>query len=182
MTHWLRLAPPPAPSPWLLPGVLAFMQQLWATAHRLDTTSKRMNRALGVTGPQRLVLRVVGLAPGTSAGDLAATLHVHPSTLTGVLKRLGAQGLIHRRPDPDDARRVCLHLTRAGARVNQRRAGTVEAAVQRALIQAAPGDVEAASRLLAALCAALEEDDTARVPRRRSERRAAPAASRHVSS
>jgi DNA-binding MarR family transcriptional regulator len=40
---------------------------------------------VGVTGPQRLVLRVVGLFPGMSAGELATVLRVHPSTLTGVL-------------------------------------------------------------------------------------------------
>ena len=64
-----------------LPDVLQFMQLLWAVVHGLDKASKRMSAEIGVTGPQRLVLRVVGLFPGLSAGDLAAILHVHPSTL-----------------------------------------------------------------------------------------------------
>ncbi len=61
-----------------LPNELAFMQVLWALVHRLDKTSKHMGRHLGVTGPQRLALRIVGLFPGVSAGDVAAVLHVHP--------------------------------------------------------------------------------------------------------
>src|SRR5688500_14482762 len=79
-----------------LPDVLEFMQLLWALVHALDRASKRMNREFGVTGPQRLVLRVVGLMPGVSAGRLASILHVHPSTLTGVLRRLADQRLITR--------------------------------------------------------------------------------------
>jgi DNA-binding MarR family transcriptional regulator len=64
------------------------MQLLWAVVHELEITSKRMTGEIGVTGPQRLVLRVVGLFPGLSAGELATILHLHPSTLTGVLQRL----------------------------------------------------------------------------------------------
>jgi DNA-binding MarR family transcriptional regulator len=116
-----------------LPDVLQFMQVLWAVVHGLEKTSKRMNAELGVTGPQRLVLRVVGLFPGVSAGDLAAILHVHPSTLTGVLKRLVAQGRLQRVDDPRDRRRAVLRLVRRGARVNATSHGTVEAAVARAL-------------------------------------------------
>lgn len=65
-----------------LPDVLQFMQLRWAVVEGLEKTCKRMAGELGVTGPQRLALRVVGLFPGVSAGDLAAILHVHPSTVT----------------------------------------------------------------------------------------------------
>jgi hypothetical protein len=47
-----------------LDDVLRFMQLLWALVHQMDKASKRMRQELGVTGPQRLVLRVVGLQPG----------------------------------------------------------------------------------------------------------------------
>ena len=33
-------------------------------------------------------------------------MHVHPSTLTGILKRLERQGLVERRADPRDGRRA----------------------------------------------------------------------------
>ncbi|MGH9409800.1 MAG: MarR family winged helix-turn-helix transcriptional regulator, partial [Vicinamibacterales bacterium] len=77
-----------------LPPVLRFMQVLWAVVHGIERASKRMGGEIGITGPQRLVLRIVGLSPGVSAGALAATLHVHPSTLTGVVQRLEAQRLL----------------------------------------------------------------------------------------
>ena len=59
--------------------VLDFMRMLWSIDHGLQTTSKRMEATLGVTGLQRMVLRLVGRFPGISAGHLARILHVHVS-------------------------------------------------------------------------------------------------------
>jgi MarR family transcriptional regulator, organic hydroperoxide resistance regulator len=145
-----------AASATALPDVLQFMQVLWAVVHGLERVSKRMAGDLGVTGPQRLVLRVVGLFPGVSAGDLAAVLHVHPSTLTGVLHRLAAQRLLARADDPSDRRRAVLRLTRRGLRVNALRKGTVEAAIGRALDGISERDRLAASRVLERLAGHLE--------------------------
>jgi DNA-binding MarR family transcriptional regulator len=131
-----------------LPDVLQFMQVLWAVVHGINGTSKRMSRQIGVTGPQRLVLRVVGLFPGVSPGGLAATLHVHPSTLTGVLRRLVAQRLVRRRANPRDRRQAVLELTTRGARVNSARRGTVESAVARTLKRVHARDRAAAGRVL----------------------------------
>lgn len=139
-----------------LPDVLQFMQLLWAVAHGLERLSKRMTGELGVTGPQRLVLRVVGLFPGLSAGDLSAVLHVHPSTLTGVLQRLIAQRLLSRSADPIDRRRAVLYLTRRGTRVNTMRQGTVEAAIAVALDGLSRRDRAATRRVLERLAAQLD--------------------------
>jgi DNA-binding MarR family transcriptional regulator len=109
------------------------MEGLWAVVHRMERLSKQMGRHAGVTGPQRLVLRLIGLFPGISAGDLAATLHLHPSTLTGVLKRLEEQELLLRTVDDADRRRTVLVLTRRGRRISDASIGTVEAAVAAAL-------------------------------------------------
>jgi DNA-binding MarR family transcriptional regulator len=152
-----------------LPGVLQFMQVLWAVAHGLDRASKRMARQIGVTGPQRLVLRVVGLFPGLSAGDLASVLHVHPSTLTGVLQRLAEQQLLKRLSHPHDRRRAVLHLTARGVRANDTQAGTVEAAVARALAGISSRDRVAARRVLEQLAAQLGSlDDGGSAPSQRT--------------
>lgn len=113
--------------------VLEFMRLLWAVDHGLQSTSKRMEATLGMTGPQRLVLRLVGRFPGITAGTLANILHVHPSTLTGVLKRLEKRGLLDRRADPLDGRKALFALTDAGRDLDIPSTGTVEAAVQRVL-------------------------------------------------
>lgn len=152
---------PAASDPRALPEVLAFMQLLWAVVHRLDATSKRMRRQVGVTGPQRLALRVIGLFPRLSPGDLATILHVHPSTLTGVLQRLSDSKLVIRAADPVDRRRAVLQLTPKGTRANVATAGTVEAAVARTLATAKVHDVAATARVLALLAGHLDGDTPA---------------------
>jgi DNA-binding MarR family transcriptional regulator len=139
-----------------LPDVLQFMQLLWAVVHGLERLSKRMRGDIGVTGPQRLVLRVVGLRPGVSAGGLAAVLHVHPSTLTGVLQRLVTQRLLVRSDDPADRRRAVLRLSKIGGLVNAANHGTVEAAIAQALDGSGSRDRQAAKRVLERLAAHLD--------------------------
>jgi MarR family transcriptional regulator, organic hydroperoxide resistance regulator len=139
-----------------LTGVLQFMRLLWALDHGLQAASKRMQRRLGVTGPQRLVVRVVGCMPGASAGAVAAVLHLHPSTLTGVIGRLRRDGLLSCRPDPTDRRRTLLRLTAAGRRVDRLRAGTVESAVRAAVEASSPREQRAASAVLARIAEALD--------------------------
>jgi len=155
-----------------LPDVLQFMQLLWAVVHGVDRTSKRMAGLIGVTGPQRLVLRVVGLFPGMSAGQLAGVLRVHPSTLTGVLHRLVSQRLLARSDDPDDRRRAVLQLTKRGVRVNAAREGTVEAAIATALHDISDRDRMATRRVLERLATHLDPATpmrSARLPRTRKK-------------
>lgn len=135
---------------------LGFMRLLWAVVHGMQRTSKQMDRVLGVTGPQRLVVRVLGSMPGISAGRLAGFLQLHPSTLTGVLRRLEQRKLIRRAPHPADARRAVLSLDTLGERVNDARAGTVEEAVRRALGRVPPAQLAATRETLEILIAELE--------------------------
>lgn len=151
------IAPPDqGDSPPPLPDVLQFLQQLWMVTHALEKVSKHMAGAIGVTGPQRLALRVVGLCPGMSAGDLAGVLHVHPSTLTGVLQRLISQRLLTRVDDPADRRRAVLRLTARGARVNALTGGTVESLVEQTLTGISPRDRAAMQRVLHRLAQSLD--------------------------
>lgn len=138
---------------------LKFMQKLWALVHALDAKSKRMHKEIGVTGPQRLALRIIGRDPGIVAGDLAAMLHLHPSTLTGVMSRLEDQGLIERTTDPDDRRRMHLGLTARGRRLDGEVSGTVEAALRRALARCGPEVVDAGGQLLDAIVDELNDTD-----------------------
>jgi MarR family transcriptional regulator, organic hydroperoxide resistance regulator len=131
--------------------VLSFMRLLWAVTQGVESTSKRMLTQIGVTGPQRMVLRMVGHFGPIYPGDLAEILHVDPSSLTGVLARLEKGGFLKRRRDPRDGRRALLTLSAAGKRMNARREGTVEAAVQRALAQTTKTRLQATEALLKAL-------------------------------
>lgn len=136
--------------------VLSFMRLLWAVAHGLESASKHMLNEIGVTGPQRLVLRLLGHCESLSPGDLSELMHVHPSSLTGVLRRLEAARMISRKTHPADGRRAILTLTAKGRAINGRRAGTVEAAVRRTLEAIPVSRLEAARELLRRLARELD--------------------------
>ncbi|MFZ5469380.1 MAG: MarR family winged helix-turn-helix transcriptional regulator [Myxococcota bacterium] len=136
--------------------VLDFMRLLWAMDHGLHSVSKRMRSALGVTGPQRLAIRIIGRFPGVSAGQIASVLHMHPSTLTGILKRLERGGVVRRRLDPADGRRALFTLTARGKSLDELRAGTVEQAVRRVLQRTPRARLLAAQEVLAAIAQELD--------------------------
>lgn len=142
---------------YALDSVLDFMRLLWSVEHGLQRISKWMEGEFGITGPQRLVLRVVGQFPGLSPTELAGVVQLHPSTITGILQRLVARGLLEREQDPSDSRRVRLRL-KPGARSHTRRSrGTVEDAVKGALEHAGPSNVRAARKVLAEMAKRLND-------------------------
>ena len=145
---------------------LEFMRVLWELDHALRRASKSMDSRLGVTGPQRLVIRLVGRFPGVAAGDLAALLHVDPSSLTGVLDRLQTRGILKRREDPRDRRRALFSLTFTGRSIDRVRSNTVEAAVIRVLSTQPRSRAAAARRILTSLVSELAIDDPGRRKRR----------------
>jgi len=138
---------------------LQFMQSMWDFVHALDVRSKRMMTSIGVTGPQRLVIRLVGQKPGQTASDIASMLGKHPSTLTGVLARLEERKLILRTVDREDRRRARFTLTAAGKRIDRERRGTVEAATRRALGRVPDSDIKTTLALVAKLVEELERQD-----------------------
>ena len=156
-----------------------FLRLIWAVDHALQRRSKTMASALGITGPQRLLLRIIGQFPGIHARQLAHILHLHPSSLTALVKRLERRGLIRRRPDERDRRRWLLGLTRQGQLLNRDTPGTIEAAVQRTLRTATTQHLHGARIVLTEFARELDRrGDTESWPRtrpaRRTPKRAAP--------
>jgi DNA-binding MarR family transcriptional regulator len=138
---------------------LQFMQRMWELVHALDVRSKRMVTSVGVTGPQRLVIRIIGQKPGQTASQIATMLGKHPSTLTGVLARLQARGMITRTADREDRRRARFALTPSGKKIDKLQKGTVEAAVRRALARTDERHIESMRDTLAVLVEELDRDE-----------------------
>lgn len=152
----MSLDSPPVPP---LGDALDFLRILWRLDHSMQSASKRMETRLGVTGPQRMVVRFVGRFPGMSAGRLAELLHIHPSSVTGILKRLDRKGLITRRSDPRDGRRAFLGLSPKGRKIDVRSEGTVEAALVSALAVLDRTTVQNLRQALVQIAAVLSEED-----------------------
>jgi DNA-binding MarR family transcriptional regulator len=136
-------------------GVIDVMQALWGLAHALEARSKWMHRHLGITGPQRLLLRVIGETPGCSPGEAARMLSLNPGTVSRLAAGLERAGLVKRREDRNDGRRQRLELTRRGEELNRDHRGTVEDAVRQVVASASATETWQARSFLARLTEAL---------------------------
>lgn len=77
---------------------------------------------LGLTYPQYLVLLVLWEEEPCTVGHLGDRLHLDSGTLSPLLKRLEAAGLVRRRRTATDERRVTITLTSAGRALEERAA------------------------------------------------------------
>jgi len=83
---------------------------------------------LGLTYPQYLVLLVLWETDRIAVGELGTRLYLDSGTLTPLLKRMAAAGLLTRTRAADDERRVIVALTATG-RALRRKAEKVPLAV-----------------------------------------------------
>jgi len=80
-------------------------------ARMLRTYADHRARQLGMTLAQWAVLARLEFNEGLKQSELAEMLDLQPITLTRLVDRLCANGLIERRPDMGDRRVKRLHLT-----------------------------------------------------------------------
>jgi DNA-binding MarR family transcriptional regulator len=150
---------PSSTEPYPLEPALDFLRGLWQLNQSLEKLSSRMEKRLGITAQQRMVMRCVGKYPGIGAAQLATLLHVDPGTMSAMLTRLEQRGLLERRTDPKDGRRHWLGLTAHGRSLDAPDARTVEGAAERLLARLPDSDIECFTRVLRELRLLL--DDTA---------------------
>jgi DNA-binding MarR family transcriptional regulator len=97
------------------PDTLHLLGALRRIAQSLDTYSKTIEHEAGLTLPQLLLLEALRSEdePPT-AGRLAQRVSLTQGTVTSILDRLEARGLIRRTRSDDDRRRVIVTLTSRG--------------------------------------------------------------------
>ena len=82
-------------------------------ARMIRTYADQKARQFGITRAQWVVLVRLDRFEGLKQSELADMLDLQPITLTRLLDRLSASGLIERRADPNDRRANRLYLTPA---------------------------------------------------------------------
>lgn len=87
---------------------------LYSAHHAFNRAYKPLLDALGLTYPQYLAMMVLWERDGLMVREVGARLHLDSGTLTPLLKRLEAAGLIQRRRASDDERQVRIMLTPRG--------------------------------------------------------------------
>lgn len=82
----------------------------------VDRHSRQLAQTYGLTGPQAMVMKALS-GGELSMGELARQVSLSQATVTDIAKRLENRGLLERRRDTADRRRVTIRLTEQGARL-----------------------------------------------------------------
>lgn len=75
---------------------------------------------VGLTYPQFVVLLALWESDGPSVSELGERVRLDSGTLSPLLRRLATMGLVERRRDTADERRVTIHLTDSGRALQPR--------------------------------------------------------------
>lgn len=93
---------------------------LYSASLAMTKIYKPLLDELGLTYPQYLVLLVLWEQDGVTVSELGERLSLDSGTLTPLLKRLEAAGLVSRLRDAVDERRVLIRLTAEGRQLKTR--------------------------------------------------------------
>ena len=109
---------PAATGPLLLGNQLCFA--VYSTAHAFNRVYKPLLDALGLTYPQYLVMLVLWERDDIPVKEIGERLFLDSGTLTPLLKRLEAAGLIRRTRSKQDERQVLIALTAQGQALREK--------------------------------------------------------------
>ncbi len=113
--------PPTADEMLKLDNQLCFA--VYSASLAMTRLYKPLLEKLGLTYPQYLAMLVLWERDGIMVSELGERLSLDSGTLTPLLKRLEANGLVARIRDVGDERRVHISLTSAGRKLKTRAVG-----------------------------------------------------------
>ncbi|MFA6230494.1 MAG: MarR family transcriptional regulator [Rhodanobacter sp.] len=109
---------PIASAPPLLDAQLCFA--LYSTGLAMNKVYRKLLKPLRITYPQYLVMMVLWEQQSLSVSEIGERLFLDSATLTPLLKRLEAGGLVSRQRSRDDERHVVISLTTQGKALQNR--------------------------------------------------------------
>ena len=114
---------------------------LYSTLLGVNKVYRTLLREMDLTYPQYLVMLVLWEQDSRNVSDICNQLFLETTTLTPLLKRLEARGLVQRQRSAADERQVIVSLTAAGQALRQQAQG-VPACVAAAM-EYSPAQVDA---------------------------------------
>ncbi|WP_442113101.1 MarR family winged helix-turn-helix transcriptional regulator [Pseudomonas sp. NUPR-001] len=93
---------------------------LYSTSLLMTKVYKPLLQQLGLTYPQYLAMLVLWEKDGLTVGEISQRLLTDPGSLTPLLKRLEAEGLLKRTRSREDERVVQVHLSDQGRALQDR--------------------------------------------------------------
>ncbi len=99
---------------------MSAIREMLECARAFEHYSAAHVRTLGLTGAQFDIIATLGNTKGMSCKELGEKTLITKGTMTGVLDRLEAKGLLERRPSPEDGRSWITALTAEGQALFER--------------------------------------------------------------
>ena len=139
--------------------IVADLLALFTQAAKLlrEAADEAMSRH-GVRVGQHIVLSVLWQQDGLTPGEIARRLQVATPTIVNTATRMEQAGLVTRRPDPEDARLVRLHLTPRGRAVRKSVRAARAALERHATATLTPAEREHLSTALTKIIAQLHDE------------------------
>jgi MarR family transcriptional regulator, organic hydroperoxide resistance regulator len=100
---------------------------VYSLGHAFNRAYKPLLEALGLTYPQYVAMVVLWERDDRTVSELGGKLLLDSGTLTPLLKRLEAAGLVQRARDAEDERQVRIRLTKAGLALKEKARAIPEA-------------------------------------------------------
>lgn len=101
----------------------------------VQTGMQNIDTSHGLSGSQLWALWQISAQPGQRVSELAAALHIHPSTASNLLDKLETVGLVRRERRDSDNRVVRLYLSEAGLKLIKEIPGPMKGKLRQALQQ-----------------------------------------------
>jgi DNA-binding MarR family transcriptional regulator len=124
------------------------MDAVRAVVRALRINTRAIELEIGISLAQLFVLQQVAQRPATSLNDLAERTATHQSSVSVVVRRLVDRGLVTRRTDTVDKRRVQIELTPDGEKLLVGAPETIQTRLVTALERLAPAERKTLSQLL----------------------------------
>ena len=124
------------------------MDAVRAVVRALRINTRAIELEIGISLAQLFVLQQVAQRPATSLNDLAERTATHQSSVSVVVRRLVDRGLVTRRADAADKRRVQIELTPEGRKLLIGAPETIQVRLMSALHQLSPSDRQQLAQLL----------------------------------
>jgi homoprotocatechuate degradation regulator HpaR len=151
------------------------MLLLWVREELMRRFRQSM-RVHGLTDQQWRVIRALTETESLEIVELGARCCLHPASLSRILPKLAAVGIVSRRPNAEDQRRVIVSLTPRGWRLFESAIPTSERIYDQVARDVGPERLEHAYAVLEELVALLAKPRTVSKTASKTSARPAPAA------
>ncbi len=139
--------------------VALIVQGLRRITRAIELYSQDVQRTFGLTGPQLWALRNLQREGPLTPSQMADSLAVDQSSVSGLLRRLEEKGLVSRVRDAEDLRSVKIHLTAQGRTAAARAPQAAQGRLLHGLNRMSASRVRALRRSVETLVTAMEAEN-----------------------